>query len=274
MVGDKYFNSTEIVRILDENPKRVLVRNDITKRQYTMKKEELINRFNKLKPNGKLHTYAIKSPHRNHNYDIVARFYHGGKIKKSFIYKMGCVDSFDDGFRFITDITNPVAISREYIGGCRPIAGTEIEMSWYIDDNIKSLLRLIPVNLQKFYATVSHSYKQDIKKVAKAILNAIDNIYKILPLNLEVVKKFDDGVVILNRKCIETLEHLLGHYVSKVFCVRYWYDIDKDSIPNDKVLIRDIKNKNLYLFKYIKGEVIMNPLSNAMSMNEMAQFLR
>lgn len=251
LLGSKYFDSERMYRVHNELFDFVGLKNDITKAEKVMKRKELRDNYRLLIPFGLMEIYWTGNS--RDNYDLVFKY---RDVRKDQYYIMS------------VDVTNTIMINRRtnhwtynLIDELVPTDTTRLytKFAFYIDDDIDSVLELMPAQIRKDLDILTKiQFKNSFEEYLASFLQSIDQINGIMPYELGIERYYSRDVVLLTQECLEDLQMIISFKLLKTYCAKYWYDVDFKTIKNDYELIRDIKTKQLFVFKYLKGDFIFD----------------
>lgn len=274
-LGNKYYNDKELIRVIKETVLNVRVKNEITGKEQNISKNQLANQYTKLKPHGKLHIYETHSTYQViPKTTLVILFYYTTPLEYSDKYNEFVLEYSNN----ISGIEHFIELNEEKYNKIleerNPIKGSSIDISIYIDDNIRSIYSIIGKELLSRYIKVINMYKISAKELFSDVLNRMDQVCKIHSIRLTGLKQVGNNIVIFSDKSLYDIQKIIGNHISTVFCTNYWYDIDLNKIENSYMLIRDSITKKLYIVKYIKGPLLMEEIKSVFSDDELNKFLR
>lgn len=249
LLGLKYYDSENIYRVRNELFDFIGMDEDFTKEQKVLKRKELKNNYKLLIPFGYMEIYWTGK--NKDDYDLVFKYH---DVRK------------DQWYITSVDITNTILISRstnqmvyDDIDEMMPTDDNRLytKFAFYIDDNIESVLELIPAQIKRDLNLLSKAYFRDtFEEYLASFLQSIDQINGIMPYELEIERYYSRDVVLLTQECLEDLQMIISYRLLKTYCAEYWYDVNFKEIRNNYELIRDVKTKKLFVFKYLKGDFI------------------
>lgn len=266
LLGIKYFNDDEVIRIVRTGFKKVTVIDDATKEVKIISKKDLISHYTKLLPIGIVESFASYNGKKP---DLVFKYKSISKREWDLISSLrnytGCVVRNFDSMSMDTfhDIMNK---SNRYIR-------YGIKVAYYLDDGfdtISTVWDFHDTNIRKVYEKIIEKfmpYRSILPDESSKIMNlkrylqinefwqSIDEIYDIHPIVLHnLIENADDGIVLFDTNDLNQIQQLYTiNLIVAPLCVRYWYDIQLNRIANSYILIRDQNTEGLFILKYIDG---------------------
>lgn len=267
MIGDRYYNQDKLVRIKKVVLDRVKVINEISKKEETLDIDYLKENFSKLTPKGHIRLFALQKKDSVRK-DVVIIFFDNDVITNQFAVRLGVTS------RNIINGKYDPGLFNEIVNNNIPIPGSKVELSWYIDDSYESIKNLISEPLYKAYdELVEEVFETDMKTILRMITNSIDGLYSIIPFDLKL-KSTKTEVVQLSNKNLLKLQKLIGFQFKACICGKYDFDVDLTKIKNDFILLRELSTKEVYIFKYIKGDIMIENIKQAFTEDEFNTFMR
>lgn len=283
ILGEKRFTKEDLIRLINISNKLVKVKSDITGKCWVMDKNKYEKSYTLIKPIAKLSVYTEKFNIGNKDESYGLRiFYNSCLPNRSVILNSSSSNLFSYSLGSSMKGAKMVfekASTSKYIVPYKP----KVKIALYLDDTEETVFNLIGKSKMKYFDNICKnlyefrlersfvspptkffSFKEYLDN--NDFFNMVDNqngictIYKLQTTQKNADYRYEvpiDPVDIIN-----LTRKVSSYRMYNITCLRYWYDIDINSIVRDKIIIRD-KYGVLFVIAYDKGELEPMSLSDA-----------
>ena len=164
-------------------------------------------------------------------------------------------------------------------------------VSIYTDTSINDYLNLLQDTLliydkivQEASDVIIDKYNQDYRRrtTTKEILDFM-SLFRGIDFSLDIINtKYTYSLIEQNKQFglvgitdidIEDFMCVTGVNIRDLIIIKYWYDIDLNSISMNHSLVRDVNTGNLYVFIYNSNGISQEALNSAFSKYEQSMIL-
>jgi len=304
-IGDKFFDNNNIITIYNIYRNTVKVKfNNETRYRYIKKK--VLNSYRYLIPIGYVESFYVYDPKKIDFPDLIFIFFpnndstiwdHSFNSNPSIIKNRLSDNILNEGFS-IYDITmTNIDMSDDWLFYSELDDLSKMDLKYkkyvsiYVDTSIDDYLNLLQDTLLEYNKIVEQSsdiiiknYNEDYKRrtTAKEVLDFM-SLFRGIDFSLDILegkytytlidKTKPYGLIGIEDIDVEDFICRCGDSIKDLIVIRYWYDIDLNSILMNHYLIRDPITGNLYIFIYNTNGISQEALDKVFNKYEQSVLL-